>query len=96
MTIIGKAATDQQIRAVKEILEKVEDAVLRRRIAKVMLVELEKDEALAAEKLLVRASRGDSGEAAVQHLRYILDLEPIACALREQLKLPASPKPSPA
>lgn len=87
MTVLGKATPDQQIQAVKAILEKVDDVLLRRRIAQVMLVELEKDEASAAEKLLVRASRGDSGEAAMQHLRYILDLEPIACALREQLKL---------
>lgn len=79
---------EKQVEAIRNILAKIEDAALRRRIAGTMLREAQKDQDAAAEKLLGRAMAADSGAAAEQHLKYVLALEPIVEELESQVRLP--------
>lgn len=83
---------EKQVEAIRNILAKIPDAALRRRIAGTMLREAQKDQDAAAEKLLGRAMAADAGPAAEQHLKYVLQLEPIVAELESQVR-PRALKP---
>lgn len=74
----------QRMKALADVMANLKDDDSKRRIAKVMLVEVEKDQAGALEKVLGQVMRGNMHAHARYHLDYFLDLEPIANRLREE------------
>lgn len=81
-----------QLLALETVLKKLadEDEASQRRVAKAMLVEIEKDQAGALEKVLGQIMRGNAHATADYHLAYFMRLEPMANRLREVANPPTS------